>query len=191
MNKDLNLSMSRNEAAEYLGVHPQTISNWAASGILAYIDRKNCKLYSRTQIEQMGEQLKDIGSKQELIDRLQKEIDAKLEITKFRWTDVCESNWTPKEMGKVYDRLSQAVVTIARGLNTKNKDIFNERELDIFEALMDMEHLQNVAHRYNVSQQTIMWQFNRVILKLSQIKELIENLVQERDELRNENDRVI
>lgn len=52
--------ISRNEAAEILGVHPQTISNYADRGIIHIVKRRGCVKVRYEDVEKLAAEIEDI-----------------------------------------------------------------------------------------------------------------------------------
>ena len=52
--------ISRNEAAEMLGVHPQTISNYADKGLIHIIKRRGCAKVRLEDVEKLATEIEDL-----------------------------------------------------------------------------------------------------------------------------------
>lgn len=147
--------MTRSEAAEYLGVTPQTVSNWVANGILKgkrlQEERKRDILIDKTTIEALCDDLKTVEesrlklqSQIQEIHRLDEEIEARLTLIR-------------SSLGLINNsRLGQASRrTIYRLLILLCNDFFTYNELEVVKMMMDGERIDYIADKLNVSTQRV------------------------------------
>ena len=68
--------MTRNDAAAYLGVDPQTITNWVNKGLLGGYNDKSSKRFwvNVDDVKKYSEKYKMLSISEDLLDREQKEL---------------------------------------------------------------------------------------------------------------------
>lgn len=68
--------MTRNDAAAYLGVDPQTITNWVNKGLLGGYNDKSSKRFwvNADDVKKYSEKYKMLSVSEDLLDREQKEL---------------------------------------------------------------------------------------------------------------------
>lgn len=154
--------ISRNEAAEILQVHPQTISNYAERGILKEVrkgSRKYCYYYE--------DQVKAIIQNVQEIEADQKEIlayQAEIEETKKKFKEI-KDEWHKKlhaaqGSAKIYEYATSLLKRCA------DNDELARREKEVIKAYLDLKTTDEIAEEMGYGGQTIRYIFHRATRKL-------------------------
>lgn len=139
--------MTRNKAAEALGVTPQTISNYVKEGILGgFIGIKNTLYVNADDIDKYLKKYRFIAVKEEMIDRkLREQKDRENEIND-RLAD------TRKELLGAKSYKTPSAIILAKALfRAAMIPRLSTREMDIIDMYIEGESLQEIADVFSLT----------------------------------------
>lgn len=140
-------TMTRNKAAEALGVTPQTISNYVKEGILGgFIGIKNTLYVNADDIDKYLKKYRFITVKEEMIDRkLREQKDRENEIND-RLAD------TRKELLGAKSYKTPSAIILAKALfRAAMIPRLSTREMDIIDMYIEGESLQEIADVFSLT----------------------------------------
>ena len=149
-------TMTRNKAAEALGVTPQTISNYVKEGILGgFIGIKNTLYVNADDVDKYLKKYRFIAVKEEMIDRKIRELkDMENEIND-RMAD------TRKELLGVRYETPSAIILAKALFRAAMIPRLSTREMDIIDMYIEGESLQEIADVFSLTSARI----NQIIAK--------------------------
>ena len=169
--------MTRNKAAEALGVTPQTISNYVKEGILGgFIGIKNTLYVNADDVDKYLKKYRFIAVKEEMIDRKLRELkDMEKEIND-RLAD------TRKELLGVRYETPSAIILAKALFRAAMIPRLSTREMDIIDKYIEGDSLQEIADVFSLTSARI----NQIIAKAmrkftEQTGEITENLRENSD----------
>ena len=170
--------ITRNKAAEALGVTPQTISNYVKEGILGgFIGIKNTLYVNADDVDKYLKKYRFIAVKEEMIDRKLRELkDRENEINK-RLAD------TRKELLGSKSYKTPSAIILAKALfRAAMIPRLSTREMDIIDMYIDGESLQEIANVFSLTSARINQILAKALRKFTeQTDEITENLRENRD----------
>lgn len=140
-------TMTRNKAAEALGVTPQTISNYVKEGILGgFIGIKNTLYVNADDVDKYLKKYRFIAVKEEMIDRKLRELkDMEYEIND-RLAD------TRKELLGEKSHKTPGAITLAKALfRAVIIPRLSTREMDIIDMYIEGDSLQEIADVFSLT----------------------------------------
>ena len=140
-------TMTRNKAAEALGVTPQTISNYVKEGILGgFIGIKNTLYVNADDVDKYLKKYRFIAVKEEMIDRkLREQKDRENEIND-RLAD------TRKELLGAKSYKTPSAIILAKALfRAAMIPRLSTREMDIIDMYIEGESLQEIADVFSLT----------------------------------------
>lgn len=140
-------TMTRNKAAEALGVTPQTISNYVKEGILGgFIGIKNTLYVNADDVDKYLKKYRLIAVKEEMIDRkLREQKDRENEIND-RLAD------TRKELLGAKSYKTPGAIILAKALfRAAMIPRLSTREMDIIDMYIEGESLQEIADVFSLT----------------------------------------
>lgn len=168
--------MTRNEAAAYLGVDAQTISNWVNKGLLGGINDKESKRVwvNANDVKKYAEKYKMLSVTEEMLDKEQKDLVAseRKVDAKLRMLMRDALNISCYEKSEICSQLSIMWKLVVKGC---------ERETKIMEAFFNGEPIARIAETYCLSRERI----RQIVIKC--IRKLILAL-EEQCDLKKENE---
>lgn len=165
-------TMTRNKAAEALGVTPQTISNYVKEGILGgFIGIKNTLYVNADDVDKYLKKYRFIAVKEEMIDRKIRELKDRENEINDRLAD------TRKELLGVRYETPSAIILAKALFRAAMIPRLSTREMDIIDMYIDGESLQGIADVFSLTSARI----NQIIAKAlrkftEQTGEITENL---------------
>ena len=165
-------TMTRNKAAEALGVTPQTISNYVKEGILGgFIGIKNTLYVNAVDVDKYLKKYRFIAVKEEMIDRKIRELKDRQNEINDRLAD------TRKELLGVRYETPSAIILAKALFRAAMIPRLSTREMDIIDMYIDGESLQGIADVFSLTSARI----NQIIAKAlrkftEQTGEITENL---------------
>ena len=165
-------TMTRNKAAEALGVTPQTISNYVKEGILGgFIGIKNTLYVNADDVDKYLKKYRFIAVKEEMIDRKILELKDRENEINDRLAD------TRKELLGVRYETPSAIILAKALFRAAMIPRLSTREMDIIDMYIDGESLQGIADVFSLTSARI----NQIIAKAlrkftEQTGEITENL---------------
>ena len=164
--------MTRNKAAEALGVTPQTISNYVKEGILGgFIGIKNTMYVNADDVDKYLKKYRFIAVKEEMIDRKLRELKDRENEINNRLAD------TRKELLGVRYETPSAIILAKALFRAAMIPRLSTREMDIIDMYIDGESLKGIADVFSLTSARI----NQIIAKAlrkftEQTGEITENL---------------
>ena len=165
-------TMTRNKAAEALGVTPQTISNYVKEGILGgFIGIKNTLYVNADDVDKYLKKYRFIAVKEEMIDRKLRELKDRENEINNRLAD------TRKELLGVRYETPSAIILAKALFRAAMIPRLSTREMDIIDMYIAGDSLQGIADVFSLTSARI----NQIIAKAlrkftEQTGEITENL---------------
>ena len=148
--------MTRNKAAEALGVTPQTISNYVKDGILGgFIGIKNTMYVNADDVDKYLKKYRFIAVKEEMIDRKLRELKDRENEINNRLAD------TRKELLGVRYETPSAIILAKALFRAAMIPRMSTREMDIIDMYIDGESLKGIADVFSLTSARI----NQIIAK--------------------------
>lgn len=139
--------MTRNKAAEALGVTPQTISNYVKEGILGgFIGIKNTLYVNADDVDKYLKKYRFIAVKEEMIDRKLRELKDRENEINDRLAD------TRKELLGAKSYKTPSAIILAKALfRAAMIPRLSTREMDILDMYIEGESLQEIADVFSLT----------------------------------------
>lgn len=173
--------MTRNDAAAYLGVDPQTITNWVNKGLLGGYNDKSSKRFwvNADDVKKYSEKYKMLSVSEDLLDREQKEllaserkVNAKMQMLMHDALNVSSFS---------YDKIGGSLCTLLE-LTSQG----GMREKKIMQAFFNGDRISNIAEELELSRERVrqivvkaIWKFNYAIKELADLKQENNSLKEE------------
>lgn len=140
-------TMTRNKAAEALGVTPQTISNYVKEGILGgFIGIKNTLYVNADDVDKYLKKYRFIAVKEEMIDRKLRELKDRENEINDRLAD------TRKELLGAKSYKTPSAIILAKALfRAAMIPRLSTREMDIIDMYIEGESLQKIADVFSLT----------------------------------------
>lgn len=140
-------TMTRNKAAEALGVTPQTISNYVKEGILGgFIGIKNTLYVNADDVDKYLKKYRFIAVKEEMIDRKLRELKDRENEINDRLAD------TRKELLGAKSYKTPSAIILAKALfRAAMIPHLSTREMDIIDMYIEGESLQEIADVFSIT----------------------------------------
>ena len=140
-------TMTRNKAAEALGVTPQTISNYVKEGILGgFIGIKNTLYVNADNVDKYLKKYRFIAVKEEMIDRKLRELKDRENEINDRLAD------TRKELLGAKSYKTPSAIILAKALfRAAMIPRLSTREMDILDMYIEGESLQEIADVFSLT----------------------------------------
>ena len=140
-------TMTRNKAAEALGVTPQTISNYVKEGILGgFIGIKNTLYVNADDVDKYLKKYRFIAVKEEMIDRKLRELKDRENEINDRLAD------TRKELLGAKSYKTPCAIILAKALfRAAMIPRLSTREMDIIDMYIEGESLQEIADVFSLT----------------------------------------
>lgn len=173
--------MTRNEAAAYLGVDAQTISNWVNKGLLGGVNDKESKRFwvNGEDVKRYAEKYKMLSVTAEIIDKEQKDlvanerkVDAKLQMLMRDALNISCYN-----KSEISNLLATMWVLVVKG---------SERETKILELFFNGESIVKIADAFSLSRERVRQIIIKSIRKLNNALVELCDLKKENSELKSE-----
>ena len=149
-------TMTRNKAAEALGVTPQTISNYVKEGILGgFIGIKNTLYVNADDVDKYLKKYRFIAVKEEMIDRKLRELKARENEIHNRLAD------TRKELLGVRYETPSAIILAKALFRAAMIPRLSTREMDIIDMYIEGDSLQEIADVFSLTSTRI----NQILAK--------------------------
>lgn len=149
-------TMTRNKAAEALGVTPQTISNYVKEGILGgFIGIKNTLYVNADDVDKYLKKYRFIAVKEEMIDRKLRELKDRENEINNRLAD------TRKELLGVRYETPSAIILAKALFRAAMIPRLSTREMDIIDMYIEGESLQEIADVFSLTSTRI----NQILAK--------------------------
>lgn len=175
-------TMTRNKAAEALGVTPQTISNYVKEGILGgFIGIKNTLYVNAEDVDKYLKKYRFIAVKEEMIDRKLRELKDRENEINDRLAD------TRKELLGAKSYKTPSAIILAKALfRAAMIPRLSTREMDIIDMYIEGESLQEIADVFSLTSTRVNQILAKALRKFTeQTGEITANL-RENSELEDE-----
>ena len=173
--------MTRNDAAAYLGVDPQTITNWVNKGLLGGYNDKSSKRFwvNADDVKKYSDKYKMLSVSEDLLDREQKEllaserkVNAKIQMLMHDALNVSSFS---------YNKIGSSLCTLLE--LTSQGGI---REKKIMQAFFNGEMISNIAEEFELSSERVRQIVIKAIRKFNYAIEELADLKQENNSLKEE-----
>lgn len=173
--------MTRNDAAAYLGVDPQTITNWVNKGLLGGYNDKSSKRFwvNADDVKKYSEKYKMLSVTEDLLDREQKEllaserkVNAKIQMLMHDALNVSSFS---------YDKIGGSLCTLLE-LTSQG----GMREKKIMQAFFNGDRISNIAYEFGLSRERVRQIVIKAIRKFNYSIEELADLKQENNSLKEE-----
>lgn len=173
--------MTRNDAAAYLGVDPQTITNWVNKGLLGGYNDKSSKRFwvNADDVKKYSEKYKMLSVSEDLLDREQKEllagerkVNAKIQMLMHDALNVSSFS---------YDKIGGSLCTLLE-LTSQG----GMREKKIMQAFFNGDRISNIAYEFGLSRERVRQIVIKAIRKFNYSIEELADLKQENNSLKEE-----
>ena len=173
--------ITRNKAAEALGVTPQTISNYVKDGILGgFIGIKNTLYVNADDVDKYLKKYRFIAVKEEIIDRKLRELKARENEINNRLAD------TRKELLGVRYETPSAIILAKALFRAAIIPRLSTREMDIIDMYIDGESLQEIADVFSLTSTRINQILAKALRKFTEQTDEITANLRESSELEAE-----
>lgn len=165
--------MTRNKAAEALGVTPQTISNYVKEGILGgFIGIKNTLYVNADDVDKYLKKYRFIAVKEEMIDRKIRELKDRENEINDRLAD------TRKELLGAKSYKTPSAIILAKALfRAAMIPRLSTREMDIIDMYIEGESLQEIADVFSLTSTRVNQILAKALRKFTeQTDEITSNL---------------
>lgn len=173
--------MTRNDAAAYLGVDPQTITNWVNKGLLGGYNDKSSKRFwvNADDVKKYSEKYKMLSVTEDLLDREQKEllaserkVNAKIQMLMHDALNVSSFS---------YDKIGGSLCTLLE-LTSQG----GMREKKIMQAFFNGDRISNIAEELELSRERVRQIVVKAIRKFNYAIKELADLKQENNSLKEE-----
>lgn len=173
--------MTRNEAAAYLGVDPQTITNWVNKGLLGGYNDKSSKRFwvNADDVKKYSEKYKMLSVSEDLLDREQKEllaserkVNAKIQMLMHDALNVSSFS---------YDKIGSSLCTLLE-LTVQ----YGLREKKIMQAFFNGDRISDIADHFELSRERVRLIVIKAIRKFNYAIKELADLKQENNSLKEE-----
>lgn len=177
-----NLLMSRKEVAEYLGVTPQTVSNWINKGIIkAAHDEGRAVYVSRAVVEKFADDLRMTSDDE---NKIREYVNMKHEEKKHfaeLWGDMNTTKINRNQLNSYIEIVQLGVIKAFELCGDK----LTGREKGIIKKALALKPTTEIAEEYNVSRTMVNHLIRRVLVKMKRLEsvETYTNLANENAQL--------
>ncbi len=164
---------TRKEAADALGVSPQSVSNYASKGIIHAVRSGNYIKYPADEVdalkvvpelytyEEIKERVKELEAKEvELMEEASRRLEARIEDFKAVFTDGHPQLWFR------YRDLIMQVVRLA------SQEALGRREEEVLWSMLELNTLQEVADKVGVTRERVRQVYQRALLRIVRFREI-------------------
>ena len=173
--------MTRNDAAAYLGVDPQTITNWVNKGLLGGYNDKSSKRFwvNADDVKKYSEKYKMLSVSEDLLDREQKEllaserkVNAKIQMLMHDALNVSSFS---------YDKIGSSLCMLLE-LTAQ----YGLREKKIMQAFFNGDRISDIADNFELSRERVRQIVIKAIRKFNYAIEELVDLKLENNSLKEE-----
>ena len=173
--------MTRNDAAAYLGVDPQTITNWVNKGLLGGYNDKSSKRFwvNADDVKKYSEKYKMLSVSEDLLDKEQKEllaserkVNAKIQMLMHDALNVSSFS---------YYKIGGSLCTLLELTSQCGM-----REKKIMQAFFNGDKISNIAYEFGLSRERVRQIVVKAIRKFNYAIGELADLKQENNSLKEE-----
>ena len=170
--------ISRQEAADILGVHPQTISNYAAQG-LVHEDRRGSYLrYPREEVEALNT-FPEIHSIEEMrsgIEKMRSEMETDYAAVKKLYDDRKALFLEPFGGWMKWENYRRIVVQLAK---MAAESTMLERQKEIFLRVLALKSYQEIADEYCLTRERVRQIFEKSLRRILEFRDIATRRLEE------------
>ena len=163
--------LTRQQAAEKLGVTPQTISNWLKTGILKDAGVNHITKIDEKTLDRFGPSLKELAATEQKVREAQAEADALCKKEQERLKDIRRAygvlNLGGDDVLRV--RILKGVLCAA-----VNGGVICEREYSVLCRLLEKERATAIAEEYGLSRASIYLIARKGVRKIAEMQDYRE-----------------
>lgn len=173
--------MTRNDAAAYLGVEPQTITNWVNKGLLGGYNDKSSKRFwvNADDVKKYSEKYKMLSVSEDLLDREQKELLASERKVNAKMQMLMQDALNVSSFS--YDKIGGSLCTLLE-LTSQG----GMREKKIMQAFFNGDRISNIAEELELSRERVRQIVVKTIRKFNYAIKELADLKQENNSLKEE-----
>lgn len=173
--------LTRNEAASYLGVTPQTITNWFNSGkISGYKDPNSNALYINLEdVKKYAGLYKMIVVKESTIKSYKDSLDQDIANLEVQLHEQIKSGKLVKLFGEVSFGLNSFFIKFI-----KDNDILTDRELKVVDEMLQRVPVKVIANELQLTTNRVNIIFDRSLRKIKSSLAVLQYKLSEVDKLR-------
>lgn len=173
--------MTRNDAAAYLGVDPQTITNWVNKGLLGGYNDKSSKRFwvNADDVKKYSEKYKMLSVSEDLLERERKEllaserkVNAKIQMLMHDALNVSSFS---------YDKIGSSLCMLLE-LTAQ----YGLREKKIMQAFFNGDRISDIADNFELSRERVRQIVIKAIRKFNYAIEEFVDLKMENNSLKEE-----
>ena len=172
--------MTRNDAAAFLGVDPQTITNWVNKGLLGGYNDKSSKRFwvNADDVKKYSEKYKMLSASEDLLDREQKEllaserkVNAKIQMLMHDALNISSFS---------YEKIGSSLCTL---LELTSQGGMREKKI---QAFFNGDRISNIAEEFELSRERVRQIVIKAVRKFNYAIEELADLKQENNSLKEE-----
>ncbi len=163
--------MTRQQAAEKLGVTPQTVSNWLKTGILKDAGVNHITKIDEKTLDRFGPSLKELAATEQTIREAQAEADALCKKEQERLKDIRRAYGVLNLGG---DDVLRAKVIKGVLCAAVNGGVICEREYNVLCRLLEKERATAIAEEYGLSRASIYLIARKGVGKIAEMQDYRE-----------------
>lgn len=163
--------LTRQQAAEKLGVTPQTISNWLKTGILKDAGVNHITKIDEKTLDRFGPSLKELAATEQKIREAQAEADALCKKEQERLKDIRRAYGVLNLGG---DDVLRAKVIKGVLCAAVNGGVICEREYNVLCRLLEKERATAIAEEYGLSRASIYLIARKGVGKIAEMQDYRE-----------------
>lgn len=175
--------LTRNEAASYLGVTPQTITNWFDSGkISGYKDPNSNALYINSEdVKKYAGLYKMIEVKESTIKSYKDSLDQDIANLEVQLHEQIRSSKLVKLFGEVSFGLNSFFIKFI-----KDNDILTNRELKVVDEMLQRVPVKIIANELQLTTSRVSIIFDKSLKKIKASLAVLQYKLSEFDKLQNQ-----
>ena len=166
---------TRQEAADILGLTPQSISNYAAKGLLHEVRRGPSRLFSRKEVDALNsvQEFHDIVSMQESVDAMHEEMSQMHAQLSERYGELKEEFQRVITNGHTNNwfRYRQIIMKI---LGMACDATLTERDREVIFDALEFYNLSDIAQRYGLTRERVRQIIERSIRRIVRFGDIAE-----------------
>lgn len=173
--------MTRNDAAAYLGVDPQTITNWVNKGLLGGYNDKSSKRFwvNADDVKKYSEKYKMLSISEDLLDREQKELLASERKVNTKIQMLMHDALNVSSFS--YDKIGGSLCALLE-LTAQ----YGLREKKIMQAFFNGDRISDIADNFELSRERVRQIVIKAIRKFNYAIEELVDLKLENNSLKEE-----
>ena len=160
--------LSRQEAADYLGVNRQTVSNWLESGILHDVGKNRQTLIDKNSLDKFFDTYKDLAVMEEKIAAAKERTEQLLQETEKRMLDIRKAHGIVSIVGEDAIRIQFLEMILALALEAR---CINHREHRILWGIVHRKPLDEIVAEDWSGRANVMQIAHKAIHKIAEMND--------------------